>query len=125
MPARITQAGAAPRYFPALHQGVQAWRLQGHEAGPSRAFWVGRSLYPPGSSASPSPATAETVYVVVSGELTLTTDEGTRAIRPGDSVHLTAGTTRSLANDSDADAQIIVIIASPPEAAPSVPEAAP
>jgi uncharacterized cupin superfamily protein len=116
MPARITRAGTAPPYSPPLHEGVLAWRLQGHEAGPSRAFWVGRSLYPPGSSASLSPTAEETVYVVLGGELTLVTEDGTSLLRAGDSVHMTRGTARSLANHGEEDAAIIVIIASPREA---------
>lgn len=119
MAARITRANSAPGYFPPLHEGVQAWRLQGHEAGPTRAFWVGRSLYAPGGSASRSPAAQETVYVVVRGELVLAVEDGEgnrqEVLRPGDSVHLPKGTTRSLTNSGAAEAEIIVIIANPPE----------
>src|SRR3954471_24940786 len=56
MTARITRAETAPPYFPAHHEGVAAYRLQGHESGPTERFWVGLSVYEPGGRATASPA---------------------------------------------------------------------
>ena len=118
MGARITRAAEAPRYDPPLHEGVAAVRLQGHEAGPTRAFWVGRSAYPPGAAARTSPTAEETVYVCLAGELALTVGEGgastTTVLRAGDSVHLPKGTVRSVVNASGTDADLLVVIANPP-----------
>lgn len=110
---RITTADAAPPYHPPLHQDVQAVRLQGHEAGPTTRFWVGRSRYLPGGRADQAPTAEETVYVVLDGELVLSTDGQDSTLRAGDSVHLPKGTVRSLENRSGQDASLLVIIALP------------
>jgi mannose-6-phosphate isomerase-like protein (cupin superfamily) len=120
--ARITRADAAPPYAPPLHQGVDARRLQGLEAGATDRFWVGVSVYQPGGSAQTAPAVQETVYVVVDGELVLTVagegveDGGVEEVlRAGDSVHLPKGTVRTVENRSDGTARLLVVIATPPD----------
>jgi uncharacterized cupin superfamily protein len=110
---RITPADAAPPYDPPLHQDVQAVRLQGHEAGPTDRFWVGRSRYLPGGRADKAPTAEETVYVVLDGELVLSTDGQDSTLQAGDSVHLPKGTVRSLENRSGQDASLLVVIALP------------
>ena len=110
MGARVVRAADAPPYSPPLHTDVDAVRLQGLEAGPTEGFWVGLSTYPPGSSADTAPAAAETVYVVLAGELVLTAGGEEWTLRPDDSAHLTAGTVRSLVNESSADARLLVVI---------------
>jgi mannose-6-phosphate isomerase-like protein (cupin superfamily) len=114
---RITRADAAPPYQPPLHYDVTAVRLQGHEAGDTSRFWVGRSQYPPGGRAGEAPTAEETVYVVLDGELVVTANGQSAAVGPGDSVHLPKGTVRSIENRSGRDAVLLVVIALP-EAAP-------
>lgn len=113
MSVRVTPADAAPPYQPPLHQDVQAVRLQGHEAGPTSRFWVGRSRYLPGGRADQAPAAEETVYVVLAGQLVLTAEGKDTVLREGDSVHLPKGTVRSLENRSGQDASLLVVIATP------------
>ena len=117
MSARIVRAADAPAYHPPLHTGVQARRLQGLEAGETDRFWVGLSTYPPESSADTSPTAQETVYVVLDGTLVLTVDGGEHELGGGDSVHLPRGTVRSVANRSEEPARLLVVIATPTEAA--------
>jgi quercetin dioxygenase-like cupin family protein len=111
---RITHRADAVPYVAPLHTGVDTRRLQGLEAGPSQNFWVGLSVYPPGGIAESSPTRAETVYVVLDGELTLTC-EGQHILRTHDSVHFGPGETRELVNAGDGDATMLVIIAYPKE----------
>jgi quercetin dioxygenase-like cupin family protein len=111
--ARITRADGAPAYVPPRHEGVAAYRLQGHEAGPTERFWVGLSRYEPGGHATTSPAGQETVYVVLDGELTLDADGRTTVLRRHDSVHLSPGTVRSVENHGDQPATLLVAIALP------------
>lgn len=92
------------------HSNVDTRRMQGLEAGPSEAFWVGISQYPPGGSAGPSEVKAETVYVVLDGELTLECS-GRHVLGKHDSVRFEAGEHRSLVNESDANATLLVVIA--------------
>lgn len=110
---RVTRAEAAPPYEPPLHHDVTAVRLQGHEAGNTSRFWVGRSRYQPGGRADESPTVEETVYVVLDGELVVTAGGQSAAVGPGDSAHLPKGTVRSIENRSTRDAVLLVIIALP------------
>lgn len=107
----MRHADAVPYQAP-LHDNVDTRRMQGLEAGPSDAFWVGISQYPPGSSAGPGEVMAETVYVVLDGELTLEC-EGTHVLGTHDSVRFVAGEHRRLVNASDANATLLVCIAKP------------
>jgi quercetin dioxygenase-like cupin family protein len=109
----ITRADAAPSYHPPLHHDVHAVRLQGHEAGFSSRFWVGRSRYLPGGRAEEAPTAEETVYVVLDGELVVSAEGQTDTLRAGDSVHLPKGTVRRVENRSDQDASLLVVIAHP------------
>ena len=110
--AHINAFTDAVPYTPPAHDGVDCRRLQGMEAGPSDAFWVGLSVYPPGSSAGPSEVMAESVYVVLDGEFELDCD-GTHVLRKHDSVRFAKGEHRTLTNRSDADATLLVTIAKP------------
>jgi mannose-6-phosphate isomerase-like protein (cupin superfamily) len=112
---RVTRLAAAPSYTAPLHHGVGTLRLQGHEAGPTERFWVGLSYYLPAGRAEQAPTRAETVYLVLDGELAVSTDEGTETLRRHDSVHLPAGTQRRLENRTNAPATLLVIIANPPD----------
>lgn len=116
MGARITRGEAAPPYSPPLHDGVDARRLQGHEAGPTDAFWVRVSVYEPAGAAQTSPAAQETVYVVLDGELELTVEADgiAETLRSGDSAHLPKGTVRSVVNRTGIPARLLVVIANPP-----------
>jgi quercetin dioxygenase-like cupin family protein len=110
---RITRHVSAPGYVARAHHGVATARLQGHEAGPTERFWVGLSYYLPGGGADESPASEETVYVVLDGTLAITAEGGTEEIGPLDSVHLPKGTVRRVDNQSARPATLLVIIASP------------
>lgn len=109
----ITRASEAPSYVAAAHHGVATARLQGLEAGHTERFWVGLSRYQPGGNAERSAAPEETVYVVLEGELVVTTDEGETVLGRLDSVHLAKGETRSILNRSDREAMLLVTIAYP------------
>jgi mannose-6-phosphate isomerase-like protein (cupin superfamily) len=110
---RLTRYDDAPGYAAALHHDVEARRLQGHEAGDTRHFWVGLSTYLPGGSAQEAPAKQETVYVVLAGELHLTCDGQTARLGPFDSVHLTKGEVRRIDNRGAEPALLLVTIAHP------------
>ncbi|MCK2220466.1 cupin domain-containing protein [Actinomadura sp. ATCC 31491] len=105
----VTAAQAVP-YDPPGHHDVAARRLQGLDAGGPGGFSVGLSHYPPGSTVDSAPTAAETVYVVLSGELELTCDDRVVTLGRHDSVHLTKGEVRSLRNASGADATLLVVL---------------
>ncbi len=112
---RVTRLDKAPPYIAPLHEGVGTLRLQGLEAGPTDRFWVGLSYYLPAGEAQESPTREETVYVVLDGELTITSDGAQEVLQQHDSVHLPKGTVRSVVNNSARPATLLVIIGTPQE----------
>jgi uncharacterized cupin superfamily protein len=116
MGARVMRIAAAPSYDAPGHLDVDAVRLQGREAGPTDRFWIGLSEYRPGGIAQQSPASEETVYVVIAGELTLTVEGVQTTLGPGDSVHLSKGSVRTLENRTGAPAKLLVVVAIGPAA---------
>jgi mannose-6-phosphate isomerase-like protein (cupin superfamily) len=113
--ARVTRLDHAPAYTAPLHEGTATLRLQGHEAGHTERFWVGLSHYLPAGRAESAPAREETVYVVLAGELAVTTADGTETLGQHDSVHLPRGCERSIENRTNRPATLLVIIAHPLE----------
>lgn len=113
---RVTRIAEAPEYTAPLHSDVTTVRLQGHEAGPTRKFWVGLSTYHPGGIADKAATREETVYVVLDGELAAISGGESATIGPFDSVHFAKDEERSVENRSGQDALLLVIIAHPEEA---------
>ena len=111
----LTRAADAPGYAVPLHDGVQAVRLQGHEAGPTERLWVGLSTYHPGGVAQTAPAKEETVYIVIDGELVVTVGGTETMLGRFDSLHFARGEVRSIENRSGREAVLLVVIAHPQE----------
>lgn len=108
----ITRHSDAVPYEAPAHVNVDTRRIQGLEAGPWEDFWVGISEYPPGGLAGPSEVKAETVYVVLDGEFELDC-EGVHTLSKHDSVRFEQGEHRTLVNNSDSNATLLVVIAKP------------
>ncbi|NED81296.1 cupin domain-containing protein [Streptomyces sp. SID11233] len=71
---------------------------------------VALSHYLPGGGADLSPVPAETLYVVVTGTLTLTDADGTsHELRAFDGARLTAGTVRRVDNRTNLPASMLVV----------------
>ncbi|MDQ2850561.1 MAG: cupin domain-containing protein [Actinomycetota bacterium] len=109
MPMRITRLAQAQPFQPLGHAGVGPVRLQGGDDTPTDKVSVVLSHYLPGAGADAAPQEAETIYVVVAGELVMQS-EGTEAtLGPYDSVHFTVGTVRTVANRTHLPASMLVI----------------
>jgi quercetin dioxygenase-like cupin family protein len=106
----LVRAADAVPYDPPNHSWVGARRLQGLEAGGPTSCAVAISEYPAGASAGTAPTPADTVYVVLAGQLTVTTSDGDIALDVHDSVFLPSGTVRAVRNDSDAHATLLVVV---------------
>ena len=74
MTMRVTRLADAEPFSPVDHSEVGPVRLQGGESTPTSRFTVAPSQYLPGGRADPAPQAAETVYVVVVGELVMTSE---------------------------------------------------
>ena len=115
----VTRVAEAPGYTAPKHRHVHTVRLQGHEAGPTERFWVGLSAYRPGAIAEKASAREETVYVVLDGELIVTSEGTETVLNRLDSVHFAKGEIRSIENRSGSAALLLVTIAHPQEEASS------
>jgi uncharacterized cupin superfamily protein len=111
----LTRVCEAPVYTAPLHHDVSTVRLQGHEAGPTERFWVGLSVYNPGGTAETAPTREEMVYVVLDGELVITTGETETVLGRLDSMHFAKGEVRSIHNRTDHQALLLVTCAHPME----------
>ena len=109
MTMRITRLADAERFSPPGHEGVGPVRLQGGESTPTTDFTVALSHYLPGGRADLAPQVAETVYVLVSGALVMTSEGEEATLGPLDSVHFTPGTTRAVENRTNAPASMLVV----------------
>ncbi len=109
--ATFRRAVDAVPYEAPHHFGVTSRRLQGVEASDTSAYWVAASDFEPGGGVEESPARGETTYVSLTGELTVRVDGTEHVLRPGDSLHLTAGEPRSIRNVGASTARILVVIA--------------
>ena len=98
------------------HFDMRAMRLQGLEAGGPEKFWVGLSHFLPGGGAEMSASPLERVYVVLSGEVTVTTAEGATVLKAHDSCRLGGGETRAILNASNLPASMLVIMPYPESA---------
>lgn len=91
-----TRFAQAPAYFPANHEGMHCLRLQGHEAGPSEALWMGVSVLLPGGHTSMDAAPVEKHYVVLEGEVCIATPDERVTLAQFDSVRVAPGEARQV-----------------------------
>jgi quercetin dioxygenase-like cupin family protein len=109
----LTRYDSAPAYHPANHEGMHCLRLQGHEAGSSDTIWLGLSHLLPGGGTTLHGSTVEKLYVVLEGEVTISTDSGEHVLRKYDSVRLAPGERRALKNNTNQPASILLAMPYP------------
>ncbi|MFJ3531739.1 MULTISPECIES: cupin domain-containing protein [unclassified Streptomyces] len=108
MPIDITRLTQAQPFQPAGHHGVGPVHLFGGKDYDG-AVTTALSHYLPGGRADMSPVPAETLYVVLTGTLTLDSEGDTHDLHPLDAVRLTTGTLRSVENRTNLPASMLVI----------------
>jgi quercetin dioxygenase-like cupin family protein len=106
----LTRFEDAPEYFPPNHFSMRCVRLQGHEAGPSDAVWLGVSMIEPGGYTTSDASPVEKHYVVLEGEVVITTDEGEAVMQAFDSCRLGPGERRALHNRSASSTKILLVM---------------
>lgn len=118
----ITRFSQAPEYKAPNHLDMTCLRLQGHEAGPSKALWMGVSQIQPGGHTGLDGSPMEKHYVVLSGEVTLVSELNgviTEAVlKVHDSACFAPGEKRQLVNKTNEMASILLAMPYPP-ASPS------
>ena len=114
----LTRFHSAPEYKAPNHFDMKCLRLQGHEAGPSQALWLGVSQLQPGGHTSLDASPLEKHYVVLEGEVTLVSElHGvvTEAVlKTHDSACFAPGEKRQLMNKTNTMASILLAMPYPP-----------
>lgn len=111
----VRRIGEAQPYEAPGHFDMRGLRLQGLEASPAEKLWVGLSNFLPGGGAEMEATPTEKVYVVVEGEVTVTTEGGEAVLGRFDSCYLAAGEARAIENRTNLPALMLVAMP-PPEA---------
>ena len=113
----VNRGASAAKYQAPGHFGVESIRLQGRTAGGAEFCAVSVSDYQPGAGVDELPVDCDTVYVILSGELEVTShDDGETAVLGAyDSVHIARGERRSIRNASDAVTKMLVVLAPVPQ----------
>ncbi|ABE42325.1 cupin domain-containing protein [Polaromonas sp. JS666] len=109
----VTRISGAPAYFPPHHEAMHCLRLQGHEAGLSESVWLGMSYLLPGGGTSLDASSVEKHYVVLEGEVTVSTEADQVVLKKYDSCRLAAGEKRALANRTNFVACILLAMPYP------------
>ncbi|MHB1837123.1 MAG: cupin domain-containing protein [Solirubrobacteraceae bacterium] len=110
---QVTRLADARPYEAPKHFDVRTLRLQGFDASDAEAFSVGLTHFLPGGGAEMDGTPLEKVYVVVDGEVTVTTDEGEVTLAALDSCYLPAGQARAIVNRTNRPASMLVVMPYP------------
>ena len=108
----VVRLGAAPAYEAPGHAGMSMKRLQGREAGPGEAAWLGLSRIAPGGTTLDA-SDAEKFYVGIEGETTVSNGRERAVLRPGDSCRIAPGENRRVSNETGRDAVVLLVMAMP------------
>lgn len=107
----VTRFSEAKGYVAPNHNGCEAVRLQGVDVSPVTSFWLGVSNFAPGGGADWDTTSAEKVYLVLEGEVTVETEVESVTLYAKDSVFLAANERRRIVNESNTTAVMAVVIA--------------
>lgn len=114
----IKRFADAEPYEAPNHQNCMSLRLAGFVDNGPENFWVGCSHFLPGGGAGPDASPLEKVYVILSGELTVTAAGKTETAGPMDTVFIPGGEEREIRNNGNDVVTMIVAMPYPPGAAP-------
>ncbi len=112
---QVTRINDAKPYDAAKHSDMTALRLQGFDASDTDNFWCGLSYFLPGGGAEQSSSPLERVYVVIDGEVTVTTSDGETVLGPLDSCRIAPFEERAVENRTNKVVTMLVVMPNPPE----------
>jgi hypothetical protein len=103
----------APSYEAPGHAGFSMLRLQGLEASPAVAMWMGLSTIVPGGATTLAASGAEKLYLVIDGEVTIGngSDEATLAVL--DSCRIAPNESRQVRNSGTREARLLLVMQLP------------
>ena len=98
-------------YDPPKHFKMTALLLQGKEESGCENFWMGMSHFLPGGGAEFDASPTEKIYFVLEGKVTVITESGERIVlSASDSIRIGPDEGRSILNESNLPASMLVII---------------
>jgi len=111
----VVRYDEAPPYEAPGHSGMAMRRLQGREAGPADAVWLGVSALEPGGGTTLAASEVEKFYVVLDGELEISgvTADGIRqtvTLGPKDSCRIARQEARQLFNRSGRPTTVLLVM---------------
>jgi glyoxylate utilization-related uncharacterized protein len=110
----ITRFTDAVPYEAPGHFGMRGLRLQGFDATSATFAWTGLSHFLPGGGTEMDASPLEKIYVVISGRISITSESGeTHVLSPLDSCFIPGGESRSILNESNHVATMLVIMPGP------------
>jgi quercetin dioxygenase-like cupin family protein len=96
----------APKHF-----NMTALRLQGKDESGIQKFWMGMSHFLPGGGAEYDESPTEKVYFVLEGEVTVySKDKDKIVLKKHDSIYIAANEGRSIMNETNLPASMLVVI---------------
>jgi glyoxylate utilization-related uncharacterized protein len=98
----------AKTYDAKKHFGMCAMRLQGQGVTGLADYWIGFSTFLPGGGAEKAASPTGKVYVVLDGEISVTTAEETIVLGKFDSIYLPPNTERAIINATNLTVQMLV-----------------
>lgn len=108
---RVTRASEAQSYDAKGHFDVSGLRLQGDGGTGAEQLSISLSQFLPGGGAERSASATDKYYVVLEGEIIVTTDDGDHTLGPLDSCYIAAGEPRSIINRRNVVTKMLVVVA--------------
>lgn len=115
MSYKITKANEATPYDPPGHYTMLATRLHNAADVNEGRLVMGLSHFLPGGGAKQNAVPSEFIYYIVSGEMTVTLDDGTFVLKAGDTIHCGPMTTKEIKNNGFVTATMLVVLLPPVE----------
>jgi len=98
-------------YTAARHFNMTALRLHGREETGAQKFWMGLSHFLPQGGAEFDASPTEKIYFVLEGEVTVINAEKEKVVlKAWDSIHIGPNEGRSIINESNKPASMLVVI---------------
>ena len=97
-------------YDAAGHFKMTAMRLHGKEESGAQKFWMGLSHFLPEGGAEMGSTPTEKIYFVLEGEVTVKTEKEDIVLGPWDSIFIGPDEKRSIINNTNRPASMLVII---------------
>lgn len=110
---QLTKLDDAKEYSTVGHFGMKALRLHGKDTSDCENFILGMSEFLPGGGTDFMEGGVELIYIVVEGEMTVRAGDQVYKMGKYDSMHFSKGEAKSIKNETNMPAMMLVIAATP------------